>query len=257
MKNHLSFKHGKKKVITEDVRDNSCKKCNYNAMSKIQLANHMKLIHQQFSEKNETISGERVEKETEEHQYNCNACDYQGTNKYQLEKHIQLKHTVNGIQSVETIKCRNCGDLFCDRRNFMNHRKSQHVDLVALCRNFLDGKCVFSKHMCWWKHEESDFSNLTQKQSCYVCNDRFKEKNDLMIHRKKHHPRIVKDCSKFSEENCRFRSDTCWFIHRKDETDNKQEGEEEEHNEENVGQLVFQKVPEKQKAPLNNSNQRQ
>ena len=105
----------------------------------------MKLIHQRISEKNETISGERVEKETEEQQYNCNACDYQGTNKYQLEKHIQLKHTVNGIQSVETIKCRNCGELFCDRRNFMNHRKSQHVDIVALCRNFRDGKCGFFK----------------------------------------------------------------------------------------------------------------
>ena len=105
--NHLSSKHGKMKVITEDVRDHSCKKCNYYAMSKIQLENHMKLIHQQFSEKDE--------KETAEEQYNCSTCDYQGTNKYQLEKHIQLKHSVNG--SVETIKCRNCGEVFSYRRN--------------------------------------------------------------------------------------------------------------------------------------------
>lgn len=86
----------------------------------------MKLIHQQFSD--------RVEKETANEQYNCNACDYQGTNKYQLEKHIQLIHSVNG--SVETIKCRNCGEVFSDGRNFMNHRKSQHEDIVAFCRNF-------------------------------------------------------------------------------------------------------------------------
>lgn len=79
--------------------------------------------------------------------------------------------------------------------------------------------------MCWWKHDEYDFPNLAQKQTCYVCNESFKERNDLMFHRKKHHPRMVKDCSQFSEENCRFRIDSCWFMYRKDETDEKQEEE--------------------------------
>ena len=117
-------------------------------------------------------------------------------------------------------------------------------------------KCVFSKNMCWWKHEESDSPNLAQKITCYVCNESFDVKNDLMIHRKNYHTVTVKNCSKFSEDTCRFRSDTCWFMHGKDETDKNQE-EEEEHKEEHIEQPVFQKVPEKQKPPLNISKQSQ
>ena len=34
-----------------------------------------------------------------------------------------------------------------------------------------------------------------------------------MIHRKKEHPNIVKECSKYKEQKCGFQDEFCWFIH--------------------------------------------
>ena len=71
----------------------------------------------------------------------------------------------------------------------------------------------------------------------------------MMIHRKKQHAELVKECSKFSEEICRFRSDACWFRHGKDEA-----SVEEEDSEGSVDasdeQSDFQNAQRKKKPPL-------
>ena len=218
--------------------DYGCRECNYVAKNRMDLENHIKFKH---------LTSKTWNKNEEE--VNCEDCDFQGTSKPQLKKHINLKHTETGFNNIEAITCRICGEKFRDRRNFMNHRKSEHLGSVALCRNFSSRNCIFSKEMCWWKHEETSHSSNQEKIGCYICNDSFKNKAEMMIHRKKQHTELVKECSKFSDEICRFRSDACWFRHGKDEA-----SEEEEDSEGSADasdeQSDFQNAQRKKKPPL-------
>ena len=88
-----------------------------------------------------------------EEEFNCTKCDFQATSNIELDKHINLKHTTyDKDKRFHDIKCKNCGEQFGNKRNLMNHRKSNHSNTVAPCRNNLVGKCTFTDEMCWWKH---------------------------------------------------------------------------------------------------------
>jgi hypothetical protein len=52
------------------------------------------------------------------------------------------------------MKCRNCGKQFESKPCLMVHRKSEHRNTVAQCRNKLAGHCNFSADDCWWNHKE-------------------------------------------------------------------------------------------------------
>ena len=133
-------------------------------------------------------------------QFNCNDCDFQGTTGMQLKKHFMLKHTV---KSDGPIKCRVCGEGFDVKWKLMNHRKDQHMASVGHCRNYNERKCYYSATMCWWKHEDNQ-TGSGDNINCYVCNESFGTKMELMIHRKKEHGSIVRQCSEFIQNNCRF-----------------------------------------------------
>ena len=91
----------------------------------------------------------------------------------------------------------------------MNHRKSKHLDTVAICRNYIEGKCTFADEMCWWNHNKKDMETI----KCFICSKIFESKPHLMNHRKKDHSDVVKPCTQFRQNNCRFRSEACWFKH--------------------------------------------
>ena len=174
-------------------------------------------------------------------------------------------HTRPGL-----IKCNNCGEQFSDKRNLMNHRKLNHLNTVANCRNNLVGKCSFSDKMCWWNHSE-----ISGKQSdsvdCYICNETFETRAKMMFHRKLHHTSLVRICNNYLKNNCMFQSKSCWFLHEEVEFDFNRETEEhfekaeeqlEKENEENYddkdeSSSVFQRVPRKMKPPLKGKQTKQ
>ena len=143
-----------------------------------------------------------------EKQFNCSECFYQGTKQVELNKHMNLKHK-KGFTNAGTINCRNCDEGFSSKWNLMNHRKSKHLESVAHCRNYKEGKCSYSDDMCWWNHDKEVETNF----KWYFCNEIFESKSNLMIHRKKEHERSVKPCSQFQQNNCRFNDSSCWFQH--------------------------------------------
>ena len=79
-----------------------------------------------------------VNKKHEENEYNCKECDFQGSSEMQVRKHVNLKHTPKGRDTTGTIKCRICEQEFSEKWNLMRHRKTNHKDSVAFCRNFED-----------------------------------------------------------------------------------------------------------------------
>ena len=194
------------KTTSKDIRLKSitCHECGFKASSKIELEKHMKVNH--------------VEEHTDE-EFNCKKCDFQATTEYQLKKHFSLKHTLQGVKEDEEIRCKNCGEQVIGKRNLMVHRKQQHRNTVATCKNYLEGKCPRSPENCWWNHQ-----NVPEKKDdtvcCYTCDETFKSKNEMMEHRKSMHEKLVKTCYNFLQNNCKRQNILCWFKHKSEEKDN-------------------------------------
>ena len=97
----------------------------------------------------------------------------------------------------------------------MTHRKAEHENTVATCRNYMEGRCSFEDEICWWIHREGKEAEI----ECFFCDNSFNTKAKVMLHRKKEHPKTVKTCVKFLEQKCQFNAEICWFKH-KIETEN-------------------------------------
>ena len=94
--------------------------------------------------------------------------------------------------------------------------------------------------MCWWKQAEKQEGTI----ECYICNNTFESRANMMIHRKREHKSLVKICSQFQNDNCRFNSESCWFQHEEKNT-------EFHEQKENVGpEQDFQEVSENLEPPL-------
>ena len=91
----------------------------------------------------------------------------------------------------------------------MIHRKSEHKNIVAMCRNNLVGKCSFSADLCWWSHKEGSEKDI----ECYFCDDKFESRALVMMHRRKEHSKTVKSCTQFLNSKCTFGEQSCWFSH--------------------------------------------
>ena len=188
---------------------------------------------------------------TKEKEFNCQECYFQATKQMELNKHINLKH--NKGETEGTINCRNCGEGFSTKWNLMNHRKSKHSETVAYCRNNIDGMCSYSDAMCWWNHGKRENEGI----KCYICSVIFKSKTHLMSHRKKDHSDTVKPCTQFQNNMCRFRSETCWFKHEVNVSENDMENEKENTKKNHESQTVFQEVLEDLEPPIVNQEENQ
>ena len=195
--NHNKVKHPQN--IAPGMGQVSCTSCSFTCKNTLQLVKHSNLKH----------SDQRKEEE-----FNCNNCDFQGTSKDQLNKHFNLKHLVRGGKE-KGIVCKNCGESFLEKWSLMRHRKDEHPHTVAHCRNEMDGKCSFTAKMCWWNHEVNK-DIQPENIKCFVCNETFESKSTMMKHRKRNHPGLVRKCSLFTQNNCKFENDACWFIHEEE-----------------------------------------
>ena len=137
----------------------------------------------------------------------------------------------------------------------MYHRKSKHLNTVAYCKNYLEGKCQYSDDMCWWNHSEK----RNYENECYLCNQNFRSKGEMMKHRKKNHSNIVRDCIKYAINSCSFQEDFCWFRHSDNDDNNRSEDkndDDDKNKSEEQSEQVFRKVSENLEPPLLNKKAR-
>ena len=116
----------------------------------------------------------------------------------------------------EVIYCKHCGEQFAEKWSLMNYRKEKHPDAVAVCQNYLENKCKFSSKECWWNH---DSRRTKSEMCCFNCQRTFKTKSEMMQHRKQEHKSIVKMCSNFQQNSCRWSTSYCWFLHEEEKMD--------------------------------------
>ena len=152
-------------------------------------------------------------------EFKCQKCDFQGSSNYSLKKHLKSEHMQRCEKEKIQYSCHKCGKQCESYGKLMIHMKEEHVSLTKACSFFREGKCVFEKDICWFKHEQLETtqnSTIAQKlkeYNCGFCGKIFNSKKEFMIHRKREHGNIVSEC--FENENgwCRFGDKNCWFIH--------------------------------------------
>ena len=105
-------------------------------------------------------------------------------------------------------------------------------------------------------------SQIDENVRCFLCNETFKSKASMMSHRKNKHLGVVRRCSKFIENKCTFKSETCWYLHDEEmETEENGTKEREDKDEEggvtNQSESVFQKHSVNRKPPIFNLSKKQ
>ena len=153
---------------------------------------------------------------------------------------LSREHCVHSNQAyiniTHKIYCHTC-DKACDSKwDLMAHRKKEHYDVINICRYFLKGNCSFGDEKCVYRHDE----NAKFKLKCKFCEKVFKTKDELMMHRKEHHPETVSTCRDQQTGYCHRKENECYYSH-KDIPDG--------GNRNKVKAQVFRKVQESTQPP--------
>ena len=178
LQKHIRFTHTMEKY--------KCTKCKYQGSGGKDLYTHTKNVH------------------TKELDIKCSNCEKRCAEVEESSKHIERKHSL-----VQSIKCKNCGNEFSTKNKLMIHRKVEHPETVAACRNNLEGKCRYEADLCWWNHRKGEETKI----ECFFCDEIFKTKTQVMNHRKKEHLKTVKPCLQFQAKKCQYNDNECWFKH--------------------------------------------
>ena len=99
---------------------------------------------------------------------------------------------------------------------------------------------------CWWSHANRVDNGIR----CFICNETFQTKTDLMSHRKKKHVNLVRLCNQFQMNACRFQDEACWFKHTSEEENNDDKSKPKADDDEVMSNPVFQKVSEDLDPPI-------
>ena len=67
-------------------------------------------------------------------------------------------------------------------------------------------------------HEFHPLDSCDRRFECHYCEQSFKSRREMMIHRKLMHKEKVKVCFLFNEGKCDYK-DSCWFSHEISETE--------------------------------------
>ena len=107
-------------------------------------------------------------------------CGLEAKNRTQIRQHINTKHNEDKIEITDTEVEFNC--MGCDFQGTSEKQLQRHTEL---------------KHMI----------------KCKACEQSFKEKKNLMLHRKKEHPNLVAPCKKLAEKSCIYTEESCYWRH--------------------------------------------
>ena len=141
----------------------------------------------------------------------CNECEFPANDIWELGEHIYEFHT---LKDHGEFACTFCYEKFGRKRDMMAHRKRDHEEKVAICTEFTLGNCTYNREECWWKHEK----NMNEDDySCAHCEKVFRNRGDLMKHRKTKHLEYVSTCSYALNGMCHFSGKNCWFVHEDEE----------------------------------------
>ena len=138
---------------------------------------------------------------TTEALFPCKYCEYKGNSILQVREHIQTKHDQSSrASSNKSDKDDEFNCMQCDFQGTSPIQLRNHINI---------------KH-----NKECNQGDINLK--CRICAKEFKEKWNLMKHRKNEHMNAVAFCRKYASGTCPYTAISCWWSHseRKSSTDN-------------------------------------
>ena len=139
--------------------------------------------------------------------WNCDDCDHQTNSMDSLKQHLEVTHHGSKLIPNPTnlkFECNSCKRKFYNKTTLDEHKQRTHKSFKP-CRNMPN--CPY-KDECIFNHKTINNNMFL----CYECGIEEKTLADLMIHRKNKH--TVSDCYKYSTNECKHTSETCWFNHK-------------------------------------------
>ena len=184
-----------KESQTETSEYLSCTKCMYQDKSEEELKMHIKKEHSADTNiKNYAcnVCGERFEvrwhlmaHKKNAHPLSLKTCTFflQGTCAFGDEcwfRHTQTGQGSSLPQTLKEFKCGLCGKLFERKKVFMEHRKSEHIENVSVCKENKNGACVHGSQECWFKHQSEEQNVIDDKISGIKTVELVKRLFDMM-----------------------------------------------------------------------------
>ena len=157
---------------------------------------------------------------SENNQRNCPKCYFQSNCKDEMDNHYKMSHvpkedTNKVVIRTEKMTCRNCKVELLNYWSLINHRRDNHPTDKA-CRYDLEDRCKHSSEECWYQHKNGrnthNKTQLSNSNECFECKLKFKNKHELMMHKKIQHIEHCKPCDKYQKNEC-TRENTCWYPH--------------------------------------------
>ena len=78
--------------------------------------------------------------------FSSGKCDYP-------DEECWFNHSLTEQLGSKQLTCSFCDKAFHVLPELLKHRKKEHTDLVAPCRNILKGACKFGISKCWFNHD--------------------------------------------------------------------------------------------------------
>ena len=170
-------------TITFETDIIRCNECDYPADDLVDLGEHMYEFHT----------------ENPFCHISCFYCDENFKNENNLMKHRKLvheekvkdcnlfmegicpfgdecwyKHQENSRKQIPEYKCRICQKTFNSKVEFMKHRKSDHIEIVPICRNSSNGPCSLGTEICWFRHDNEYDNDVEMIEAIVSCDKDYK-----------------------------------------------------------------------------------
>ena len=163
-------------------------------------------------------------------EYYCDVCsrwiDTESDMLNHRKEHQKKQQHGMSNDNDDKLCCNFCEESFSTKRELMRHKKTMHIDKVALCRQYATGTCDFGDQYCWFSHCQSKQNHEATIFNCKSCGKEFMFQSDCLKHRKQEHTNIVPPCKNERNGTCRFGSLNCWFNHTYLQNSNKNENGE-------------------------------
>ena len=172
-------KESQKEMKMSSIEEFKCQKCEFQGSSNHILKMHLNTEHRlvkyscyQCDTHCET-HGDLMAHRKEKHFSATGVCSFFMEGKCAFNKdvcwfkHEKLETTEDSSvpQKLKEYNCGFCGKIFENKKDFMIHRKTEHVNSVSECfKN--KNKCRFGEKNCWFRHEkESSYSKIENSES--------------------------------------------------------------------------------------------
>ena len=133
-------------IFEQKKQQFSCKHCEYNAKSKVELQNHIKSFHPRF--------------------FNCNVCDKTFNANYKLEEHLTGVHGMR-----KRFECTECESKFVLQLRLKKHLEG-HTNKIAIktCHYYNNDKnCPYEKIGCKFLHKKAKICKFSSECSRTMC----------------------------------------------------------------------------------------